>query len=217
MVLARRTITALTLAAGMLAGAVAPGCSAPTEGVARGEFLYKNCAQCHGVDGKGSDLVKAPQIAGLPAWYITAQVQKFRGGLRGAHPDDVAGLKMRPMSRTIKSAADVQLVADYVASLPHDKAPATVQGDATKGKDAFATCSACHGQDGAGNEALKAPPIRQLNDWYVVAQLDKFKSGVRGYSADDTQGAQMRGIAGGLTDEAAMRDLAAYIQTLPAK
>lgn len=212
MVLARRTIAALALAA-----SVSTGCSAPSDGVARGEYLYKNCVQCHGTDGKGSDLVPAPQIAGLPAWYITAQVQKFRGGIRGAHPDDVGGLKMRPMSRTLKSEADVELVAKYVESLPHDKTPATVKGDATKGKDAFATCSACHGADAAGNEALKAPPIRQLNDWYVVSQLGKFKSKVRGYSPDDAQGAQMTGIAGGLADEAAMRDLAAYLQSLPAK
>jgi cytochrome c553 len=31
------------------------------------------------------------------------------------------------------------------------------------------------------------------------------------------QGTQMAGIAGGIADEAAMKDLAAYIQTLPAK
>jgi cytochrome c553 len=125
---------------------------------------------------------------------------------------------MRPMSRTIKSAADVDLVAKYVESLPHEKFPATVAGgDAAKGKDAFATCAACHGADGAGNEQLKAPPIRQLQDWYVVLELGKFKNKIRGYSADDVQGTQMAGIAGGIADEATMKDLAAYIQTLPAK
>ena len=124
---------------------------------------------------------------------------------------------MRPMSRTLKSAADVDAVSKYVASLPHAKATATVKGDASKGQAAFATCTACHGADGSGNEALKAPPIRQLEDWYVVLELGKFKHGVRGYSADDTQGTQMAGIATGIADEEAMKDLAAYIQTLPAK
>ncbi len=210
MVLARRTIASLALFAG-----VAAGCSAPTEGVARGEFLYQNCAQCHGVDGRGDTLVDAPQIAGLPAWYVTEQVQRFRGGLRGAHHYDVEGLKMRPMARTIKSAADVAFVAEYVATLPPADPATTVKGDSAKGQTAYATCAACHGADGGGNEVMKAPPLRQLEDWYIVSQLNKFKTGVRGYSPDDALGAQMRGIAGGLADEVVLNDLAAYIQTLP--
>lgn len=214
MVLARRTMAALALCA-----AAAPGCSTvPADGVARGEALYKNCAQCHGADGRGSDLVPAPQIAGLPEWYVAAQVTHFQSGIRGAHADDVGGLKMRPMARTLKSEKDVQVVAAYVASMPYEKpASSGVTGDAEKGKAAFATCSACHGADGAGNEGMKAPPIRQLNDWYVVSQLGKFKHGVRAYHPSDATGATMAGIAKGIADDAAMHDLAAYIQTLPAK
>lgn len=218
MVLARRPLQRLALFAQVLAAAALSGCaSLPADGVARGEALYKNCVQCHGADGQGSDLVHAPQIAGLPTWYTVAQVSHFQHGIRGAHADDVAGLKMRPMSRTLKSDADVAVVAEYVASLPHVKKTASVQGDAAKGQAAFATCSACHGADGAGNEALKSPPIRQLEDWYIVVQLDKFKSGVRGYDASDVQGQQMAGIAKGIADVSAMNDLAAYIQTLPAQ
>jgi cytochrome c oxidase subunit 2 len=212
MVLARWTLAALALTAVAL-----PGCDAPAEGAARGEYLYKNCVQCHGANGEGSALVHAPQIAGLPAWYVSGQLQKFRGGLRGAHPDDTAGLKMRPMSRTLKSVADVDSVAKYVEALPHSKPAVMVAGDVAKGQAAFATCAACHGADGAGNEALKSPPIRQLEDWYIVLELGKFKGGIRGYSKDDAQGQQMAGIAAGIADEAAMRDLAAYIQTLSAK
>lgn len=212
MVLARRTTVALALAV------LAAGCSAiPAEGTARGEVLYKNCAPCHGADGLGQPDITVPQIAGLPAWYVTAQVTKYQNGLRGAHADDQEGLRMRPMSRTLKSEKDVQAVAAYVATLPHAKREATVHdGDVAKGQVAFATCSACHGADGAGNETLNAPPIRQLQDWYVVKQLGKFKSGVRAYDPADATGAQMKAIAGGIADEAAMKDLAAYLQTLPA-
>lgn len=212
-------VEARTLVAGMaLLAAALSGCqSIPQGGVARGEVLYKNCVQCHGDQGQGSPLIPAPQIAGLPAWYVEAQVLHFQNGMRGAHPDDISGLRMRPMSRTLKSDADVKVVAEYVASLPHQKTPMTVQGDAAKGQASYGTCSACHGADGAGNEAMKAPPIRQLDDWYLVAQLAKFKAGQRGYHADDTAGAQMRGIAAGLADEQVMRDLAAYIHTLPSK
>ncbi len=203
----------------ILAAALAclAGCAAelPAQGVARGEVLFQNCTQCHGVDGGGSDLVAAPPIAGLPAWYVEVQLNNFQTGLRGAHADDVEGLKMRPMARTLKSAADAKVVAEYVAGLPAKKGAARVTGDVAKGQAAFATCGACHGTDGSGNEALKAPPLKQIPDWYVVKQLGKFKSGVRAYDPKDATGATMKGIASGITDEAAMRDLAAYIHTLP--
>lgn len=198
-----------------LALTVASGCTElPAEGVARGEVLYGNCVQCHGKDGGGSTLVQAPPIAGLPAWYVAAQVTHFQTGLRGAHPDDVEGLKMRPMSRTLKSAADVQVVAQYVESLPPVKTEATMGGDPAKGQAAFATCAACHGADGKGNPDLMAPKIAGQADWYIVRQLGKFKGGVRAYDPTDSAGATMKGIAGTIPDEAAMRDLAAYIHTL---
>ena len=210
MVSARPTLAALALT--LTASA---GCAAlPEGGVARGAVLYQNCSQCHGAQGEGSTLVQAPPIASMPAWYIEEQVLHFQWGWRGAHPDDVEGLKMRPMSRTIKSDADVKLVAEYVASLPAAATPATLTGDGEKGKAGFATCTACHGADGAGNEAMKAPPINQLPDWYIVRQIGKFKAGIRGYQAEDTAGATMKGIAGTVADDAAARDLAAYIQTL---
>lgn len=213
-------VEARTLVAGLaLVVAALSGCQTiPEGGVARGEVLFQNCTQCHGEGGEGSPLIPAPQIAGLPAWYVESQLLHFQNGIRGAHPDDILGLRMRPMSRTLKSDADVKVVAEYVATLPHAKVQATVTGgDAAKGQVAYATCTACHGADGTGNEALKAPPIRQLEDWYVVAQLGKFKAGHRGYREDDTTGAQMRGIAQGLADEQVMRDLAAYLHTLPSQ
>lgn len=213
MVLARRTTAALVFAV------LAAGCSTlPADGTARGEVLYKNCVPCHGADGLGKPEITVPQIAGLPAWYVSAQLTKYQHGMRGAHGKDQEGLRMRPMSRTLKSEGDVKSVAAYVATLPFEKAAATVKdGDATRGQAAFATCTACHGADGAGNETLNAPPIRQLQDWYVVSQLHKFKAGIRAYDPADASGAQMKAIAGGIADEAAMKDLAAYLHTLPAK
>ena len=200
-----------------LLGSAASGCAAelPTEASARGEVLFKNCVQCHGDSGEGSTLMNAPAIAGLPQWYVEAQVTHFQTGWRGAHADDVEGLKMRPMSRTLKSAADVSLVSAHVSKLAVNRGEASLVGDVAKGQSAYATCSVCHGADGTGNEAMKAPPLRQLNDWYIVAQLRKFKTGVRAYEPADASGATMKAQAGAVPDEAAMRDLAAYIHTLP--
>jgi cytochrome c553 len=212
MVTARPSLVVMALVA-----TVATGCASelPASGVARGEALYKNCVQCHGAEAQGDTLVNAPAIAGLPKWYLVQQVTSFQVGWRGAHAKDVEGLKMRPMSRTLKSAADVEIVAEYVASLPVNRGEATVTGDATKGQAAYATCAACHGPGGEGNETMKAPPIRQLNDWYVVTQLRKFKEGVRAYEEADTTAGTMKAMVASVPDEAAMRDLAAYIHSLP--
>ena len=87
-------------------------------------------------------------------------------------------------------------------------------GDAAAGAARYAVCLACHGADGAGNEALKAPPIAGADPWYLYTQLAKFKSGVRGTAVGDVTGAQMRPMAMTLTDEKAMRDVIAHIQTL---
>lgn len=44
-----------------------------------------------------------------------------------------------------------------------------------------ASCVACHGQNGAGNEAMKAPRIAGQYDWYLVTALNDFKKGARNH------------------------------------
>jgi cytochrome c553 len=181
----------------------------------RGPVIFgDNCAPCYGQFGEGNPDIAAPTIAGLPQWYVEAQLHKFRGGVRGAHADDAPGLRMRPMSRTIE-ADDVPRVAAAVAGLPiqapdHDR----VQGDPEAGAALYATCMACHGAEGLGNELLNAPPIAQLDDWYMVTQLHNFKVGIRGANPMDTTGAQMRPMAMTLANDQAVADVVAYIKTL---
>ncbi len=71
----------------------------------------------------------------------------------------------------------------------------------------------CHGADGLGDELLRAPPIVQLNDWYLVQELQNFKIGARGANPADVWGATMRANSVLLSDQA-MVDLIAYVQTL---
>ena len=58
-----------------------------------------------------------------------------------------------------------------------------------------------------------SPPIVQLHDWYLVQELENFRSGARGAHPDDVWGATMRVNAVLLSDQA-MRDVIAYVQTL---
>jgi cytochrome c553 len=179
-----------------------------------GQELYAACASCHGETGNGNASLAAPNIAGLPAWYVESQLVKYRSGIRGYHPEDHEGLRMRPMSRQMMNEAEVKAVSAYVATLAPVKASVSVQGgDATAGAGQYAVCQACHGDKGQGLEATKGPPLAGQFDWYLVNQLKKFKGGIRGAHPLDTTGAQMRPMATMLADEQAMKNVVAHIST----
>jgi len=199
----------------MVLGALVPLGAAQAEDNARGEALFALCKQCHGDAGGGNSATLAPSIAGLDQWYVKLQLEKFRGGIRGTHPQDTGGLRMYPMSLWLKRDADLEAVAAYVASLPVVKpAPELADGDAERGKQLYTPCIACHGMNGAGNEAMKAPPLNHASDWYLLSSLEKFKHGIRGANPADANGAIMRAMAGTLADAQAMRDVIAHIATL---
>jgi cytochrome c oxidase subunit 2 len=105
---------------------------------------------------------------------------------------------------------------NWLAAQPtYAEAAALAQGDATAGAASYAVCSACHGVQGQGNESLNAPKIAGLEAWYTRRQVHNFQQGVRGASADDTFGMQMAPMARTLTTEAAVANVAAYVETLP--
>ena len=185
------------------------------QATASGEELFQLCQSCHGENGQGQPQYHAPDIAGLPQWYIEAQLKKFKSGARGTHPDDTTGMMMRPMTMSFHNEGDLKAVAAYVASLPKVvPAPELAGGDATRGKTLFAPCTACHGPDAAGNPLVHAPPLNHASDWYLLAQLKKFKEGIRGGNPADIEGAQMRPMANTLPDEQAMKDVVAHIVAL---
>jgi uncharacterized protein len=126
---------------------------------------------------------------------------------------------MYPMSQTLRTDADIKAVAAYVASLPPVDAPPVLQGgDASRGAQLYArTCVACHGAEGAGNQAMGAPRLNRASDWYLLSQLEKFKAGIRGAPGQSQQAVLMRGMASQLTSEQDMRDVVAHIVSLDGK
>ena len=202
--------------AALLALASLVACDGPSDPMVRGAARYEQCAPCHGAGGEGKPELGAPPIAGLPTWYVEAQLDKFRIGARGTHVDDAAGLRMRGMSLTMPTAEDVHVVAHFVSSLhrPAKLVPALTDGDATRGKASYAACTACHGQNGAGNPVLNAPPIAGQADWYLLVQLNNFKHGRRGANAKDATGSTMKAVAASLDDQQ-MKDLAAFVASMP--
>lgn len=181
----------------------------------RAEPIFKQlCAACHGAAGEGKQELAAPAIAGMAAWYVESQVNKFRNDMRGNHPDDLPGMRMRPMARTLKLDSDVKEVAEYVSKLKAVPSKPTITGNALKGEEQFQVCAACHGADAKGNQALNAPSLVGSNDWYLMTQLKNFKAKIRGGNpAKDPVAAGMQPMAAMLDDEG-MRNVIAYINAL---
>jgi cytochrome c553 len=197
----------------LLVATVACDATPPPVGLERGAELFETCAPCHGDAGVGKVDIAAPAIAGLPQWYVEDQLRGFQNEYRGDHADDLPGMRMRPMAVSLTREGDVESVAQYVASLEPVYPQSTLHGDAGAGAASYVVCVACHGEDGLGNKDLHAPPIVQLDDWYLLTQLRNFKSGARGARTDDIWGQTMRVNSLALTDEG-MQDVIAYVQTL---
>lgn len=184
-----------------------------------GAALYQqHCASCHGGSGGGDAALGAPALAGLDHAYIQTQLQKFIVGLRGTHFKDVDGISMRAAVEFLQPEHErmprISHMSHYLGDLPSVKQPATVKGDVQRGATLFATCVGCHGADGKGNKDLGAPRLAGQADWYLLAQLQKYRSGARGADPRDVAGQQMATFAKTLPDEQSLKDLVAYIQSL---
>ena len=92
---------------------------------------------------------------------------------------------------------------------------ARVAGDPTAGQAAYAVCSACHGPQAQGNQALNAPKLNSQAGWYLARQLQHFKQGIRGADDRDTYAKQMIPMAATLADDTAIKNVVAYIDSLP--
>lgn len=204
-------------AVGSLTGVLATTACARGSGAASisGVELFEACVPCHGAAGEGNTGLGAPAIAGLPAWYVAVQLERFQTGVRGQHGDDIEGLRMQAMSRQLRSGMETRAVARHVASLPRVTTTSAIGGgDPAAGQRAYLLCASCHGVTGRGFEAGSVPPLAGLDDWYVAAQIRKFKNDVRGTMPGDAFGPVMRAVAASLSAEN-IDHIAAYVHALP--
>jgi len=179
-----------------------------------GQALYAVCTACHGANGEGIEALNAPRLSGLEPWYIKRQINYYKTGVRGDE-NDVIGMTMSPMAAVLADDAAINNVAAYIETLPESSAPLTVTGDVANGRALYEpTCGVCHSEDGEGIWAVNAPALAGMSDWYLVRQLQNFKSGVRGAHREDQFGFQMIGMATALKDDEAINDVVSYINTL---
>ena len=71
----------------------------------------------------------------------------------------------------------VRLCAVLIASLVTISAQA--EGDPGAGKALFPVCTACHGPQGQGNQAMNAPKLAGQESWYIIKQMQLFQNDAR--------------------------------------
>jgi len=196
----------------LLLGAAAP--AAAEAGLAE---LYQPCVACHGADAGGNAALQAPRLNHLRPVYILAQLDKFQRGLRGADGATETAQQMAASVVMLPPRERWPDLALYISELASGRSEATLTGgDPVLGGDYFNQfCGACHGPAAAGNVALNAPALAGADDWYLAAQLQAFRDGLRGQHREDRTGRQMRSMAAILPGEQAILDVIAFIRSQP--
>jgi cytochrome c553 len=202
----------------MLLTSGAPGWGAPPVAAspAPGAVLFQNlCIHCHGSKGEGNATLKAPSIAGLPDWYVVAQLQNFQFDRRGVHAADTEGQMMRAISKAL-TPQQIPEVASHVTQLPRvTPPPANPAVDLARGKELYEErCMECHRYNGEGELVFRSPPLVGFPDWYLTAQLRKFQRGLRGAEIGDEYGKKMILSSSYVDDEPMLQSLVAYLLTL---
>lgn len=82
-----------------------------------GKIYFATCVQCHGPDALGNIDQFGPPLAGASDWYLLTQLQNFKAGVRGTHPEDAMGAKMRPFSMTLPTEQAMKDVIAYIGTL----------------------------------------------------------------------------------------------------
>lgn len=174
---------------------------------------YEFCTVCHGSQLMGNQNILAPRLSGLPAWYVERQLKNFKLGIRGKHTEYGPGLEMQNISVELNEN-EIPDIAKWVSQTSSPPAPSTIIGDSELGQNLYQVCSACHGVNGEGNEALNAPPLAGIDDWYLVAQIKNFRDGLRGANPKDQYGAQMKAFVASIKSDDDINNLVSYINQL---
>ena len=185
-------------------------------GAVRAETLEQNlalCAGCHGAHGEGNQTLGAPGLAAQGGAYLEHQLQSFKSGKRGYHPDDQPGLRMRAIALKLSDAEITALSAQFAAMKSNRTASTVKAGSAQYGS----TCMACHGQYAQGYAQLLSPNLNIVGGWYIAAQIDAYNRGWRGTAeGQDPPSLMMRTIASHISSRKELDEVIAYIGSLNA-
>jgi cytochrome c oxidase subunit 2 len=82
-----------------------------------GARRYAVCAYCHGARGEGIQHMNAPRLAGMSDWYLVRQLEHFKQGIRGGHPQDYYGKQMGFMADILQDEQAIRDVVAYINTL----------------------------------------------------------------------------------------------------
>ena len=138
-----------------------------------GQRLFlQNCSQCHGSDARGT--------TGFPnltddAWLYGGSPEEIKHSL--LYGRKAAG--MIAWETMLGGEQGVKDVAAFVLSLSKREAK---EGNVEAGKEKFAMCAGCHGENGEGSIALNIPvgaPTLNDNTWLYGGSERKVQESIR--------------------------------------
>lgn len=110
--------------------------------IERGRHAYVMCATCHGERGEGMPSIGSPGLGGQKIGYIVGQLRAYRNDLRGVHPSDVQGARMRMLAKSIPDEALLTDLASYIGLLKASSGDRSVKGNLVAGKKTLC-CKLC--------------------------------------------------------------------------
>ena len=133
-----------------------------------------DCADCHGMDGRGVSS-EIPNLTAQPVQYLVEAMHAYRDGgrLHAALQDLITGM----------SEADIINIAGFYASLPPlDPIAGNPLEEANyeDGAKIAAVCEECHGQNGISSEQ-GVPNLAGQQPAYLIASTLGYKSGNRAH------------------------------------
>lgn len=156
--------------------------------------------------------VKMDMVPGMVTYFW---ITPTRTGTFDALCEQLCGVAHFAMRGRVSVDEDTVFQTWLAAQPTFAQAKAAQAGDPAVGQGLYATCSACHGPQGQGNKDVNAPKLAGQASWYLVRQLQNFRHGLRGTDEKDVYAKQMIPFASMLADDAAVRNVVAYIATLP--
>jgi cytochrome c553 len=164
-----------------------------------GEEINEVCAGCHGEYGEGGKEGEYPRIAGMPAKFLTKQLELFRERIR----PNIAMVEF--VDHRQMPDEDIYQISTYLertklkTRLPpvDDKAPdfdayarlleskklmqiPRAPGDIVRGEKLYKKeCAICHGKDGYGNVEKAVPLLAGQYTNYLWRQVKKLREKIR--------------------------------------
>ena len=151
-----------------------------------GEKLSQTCLGCHGAPGlrNPGPVYAIPMVGGQHPDYIVSALKAYRAKDRGHGT-------MQAQASNL-SDQDLADIAAFFGAMEGNSRPSLVNAQkAAAGQKASASCAACHGATGDGENSIY-PKLAGQYESYIARALQDYRSGER-------KNAIMAGFAAGLS------------------